>query len=76
MPSGREIHATKPFVVPSLDASIIARMRAPPDIADAAKLTGDDDSSSSDEGFDKKSALPGGAFADRPAGSAGEANYY
>ncbi|KAG9243056.1 hypothetical protein BJ878DRAFT_512502 [Calycina marina] len=34
MPSGREIHALKPYAVPGLDSSALEAMRAPPDHAD------------------------------------------
>ena len=31
MPSGREYHTTKMFIVPALDEDALIRMRAPPD---------------------------------------------
>ncbi len=34
MPSGREIHAVKPFQLPSLDNAALEAMRAPPDRSD------------------------------------------
>lgn len=55
MPSGRDIHLTKPFVPPSLGEDTLARMRAPPSVDEL----GDDDDSSSDEGDKAQSELPG-----------------
>lgn len=34
MPSGREIHTVKPFQPPSLNATLLEAMRAPPDRSD------------------------------------------
>ena len=57
MPSGREIHSTKPYVPSALDADTLAQMRAPPD------PDGDPDpeeaSSSGDEDGKQQGTLPG-----------------
>lgn len=55
MPSGRDIHSTKPFVPPSLGEDTLARMRAPPSVGEM----GDESGSSSDEGGEAHSDLPG-----------------
>ncbi len=34
MPSGRDIHTVKPYQPPTLDATILEAMRAPPDRSD------------------------------------------
>lgn len=66
MPSGRDIHSTKPYQPPVLDMDTLAQMRAPPDSDDSA---GNGSSSSSDgENAKQPSAVPG-AF---PGGSAGQ----
>ena len=56
MPSGREIHAVKPYIYPSLDEATLARMRAPPDPDDFAAQ--DEDSGDSD----REDRGPPGAF--------------
>ena len=55
MPSGREIHSTKPFVPPSLEDETLARMRAPPEFDGHSE--GDDDSSD-EEAADNRTHLP------------------
>ena len=69
MPSGREIHSMKPFVLPVLDASILESMRAPPDRAD---YYGRD--ASSDEDSEKQE--PVGAFPGTKDDYSGSSNYY
>lgn len=63
---------TKAFVGPSLDADVIERMRAPPDIEDGRGLS-DDEDTSGDEGNEKKDCIPGSfretSTADQTAGS-------
>ncbi|KAL2058392.1 hypothetical protein ABVK25_001120 [Lepraria finkii] len=59
MPSGREVHPTKPYVPPKLDDDILARMRAPPEAAKVDLMAGDDDSSSNDEDDKGQISLPG-----------------
>lgn len=59
MPSGREVHPTKPYVPPKLDDDILARMRAPPEAAKVDLMAGDDDSSSNDEDGKGQISLPG-----------------
>lgn len=76
MPSGRDIHSTKPYRPPSLDEDTLARMRAPPDPTHLGRSTLDDSSSDSDDGGSSKknhgSALPG-AF---PASGLQSDTYY
>ena len=55
MPLGRDIHATKIFVAPSLDGDILTEMRAPPD---ADEMDANDDSSD-DEAETTPGGLPG-----------------
>ncbi|KAH8732736.1 pH-response regulator protein-like protein palC [Phaeosphaeriaceae sp. PMI808] len=58
MPSGREYHTTKMFVIPALGEDALIRMRAPPDPADVFK--GDeDDSADEDERNPPAGAFPG-----------------
>jgi hypothetical protein len=68
MPSGREIHTLKPFTPPILDASILERMRAPPDRTD------DFEGGSSDEDEEKQD--PVGAFPGTKDDYASSSNYY
>ncbi|KNG51201.1 ph-response regulator protein palc [Stemphylium lycopersici] len=70
MPSGREYHTTKMFVVPALDEDALVRMRAPPDPSDAFEGNEDD---SADE--DERSA-PAGAFPGTKADYAPSTSYY
>ncbi|KAI9878427.1 MAG: hypothetical protein M1830_000910 [Pleopsidium flavum] len=65
MPSGREIHTPKPFIPPSLDEDILARMRAPPESSDA--VAGADEDNSSDEGNGDGKEVPGALPAVRTA---------
>lgn len=73
MPSGRDLHSTKPYKPPILDADTLAQMRAPPTKDDNA-LIGSDSSSDDDEKAPRPSQLPG-TF---PGGAKGTANdsYY
>lgn len=58
MPSGREMYSVKPFEPPSLDASAVEKMRAPPDRAD--DFGGHDGSSDEEtEEQDPVGAFPG-----------------
>ena len=62
MPSGRDIHAPKPYMLPLLDDATLARMRAPPDPDDFAAQ--EDDSGDSDwEDRGPPGAFPGGSDA-------------
>lgn len=58
LPSGREYHTPKPYQIPTLEADVIARMRAPPDPRDAGFRGDEDDSANEDE----STADPVGAF--------------
>ena len=58
MPSGRDIHSTKPFVLPALDAETLAQMRAPPERDDNASNESDS-SSDNDIKSPKPANLPG-----------------
>jgi hypothetical protein len=68
MPSGREIHSLKSFAPPALDASILERMRAPPDHTDDLNGT------SSDE--DGEQPDPVGAFPGTKSDYASSSSYY
>lgn len=69
MPSGREVHSLKPYVPPTLDASAIESMRAPPSLADDY---GKDASSDEEEvAHDIVGAFPG-----TRADYSGSGNYY
>jgi hypothetical protein len=58
MPSGREYHTTKMFVIPALDEDALIRMRAPPDPSET--FNGDeDDSADEDERHPPAGAFPG-----------------
>ncbi|KAF7540880.1 hypothetical protein G7054_g1063 [Neopestalotiopsis clavispora] len=62
MPSGREIHSIKPYVVPELSRQTIEAMRAPPDRSDIYN----GDGSSSDEEF---TMVPEGAVSEQRSSS-------
>ncbi|WPG98923.1 pH-response regulator protein palC [Acrodontium crateriforme] len=59
MPSGREYHTTQPYTPPSLDASALALMRAPPE-PDERAFRGEEDDSGKEDQFQGRSAP--GAF--------------
>ncbi|KAI4130616.1 MAG: hypothetical protein LQ341_006439 [Variospora aurantia] len=71
MPSGREIHSSKSYFPPELDADALEKMRAPPD-PDEARTLMDDGDDSSDEDIPTGSNLPG-AF---PGRSTAGSEYY
>ena len=72
MPSGRDIHSTKPFIRPALDDAVLAQMRAPPERTYVEEeLQGAD--SSDEEEAKKNSTLPG-SFPGNAA--AGNEEYY
>ena len=74
MPSGREYHSPKPFSPPSLDASLLARLRAPIDPHQNA-FTGDEDDSG-DETIAREPVVVPGAFPGTAAvGNSGNAYY-
>lgn len=54
MPSGREIHNLKPYTPPSLDASTIQSMRAPPSPSASPRLNAAQDSSEEEDGKNQK----------------------
>lgn len=58
MPSGREYHTAKMFVVPALEEDAIIRMRAPPDPGDAFEGE-EDDSADEDQRHSPVGAFPG-----------------
>jgi hypothetical protein len=70
MPSGREYHTTKMYVIPALDEDALVRMRAPPDPSDTFK--GDEDDSADE---DERSA-PTGAFPGTKSDYAASSSYY
>ena len=74
MPSGREYHTPKPFSPPFLDASLLARLRAPIDPQQNA-FRGDEEDSG-DEAVSREPAVVPGAFPGAAvAGSSGNAYY-
>ena len=73
MPSGRDIHSTKPFVPPTLDADTLAQMRAPPERNSAAS-DGSDSSSEEERRTPGFTHLPG-AFPGGSASKVGESYY-
>lgn len=72
MPSGRDIHSTKPYVALALDGEALARMRAPPEPDDDRD---EGASSSSDDGNEKQPANLPGAFPDGANTASGD-DYY
>ena len=74
MPSGREYHTPKPFSPPFLDASLLARLRAPIDPQQNA-FRGDEEDSG-DEAVSREPAVVPGAFPGAAvAGNSGNAYY-
>lgn len=59
MPSGREVHQTKPYMPPTLDEDTLASLRAPPERSLEGTMMSGDDSSSEEEGVKGESSLPG-----------------
>ena len=74
MPSGREYHTPKPFSPPSLDASLLARLRAPIDPHQNA-FRGDEEDSG-DEAMPREPAVVPGAFPGAAAGGNSGTAYY
>lgn len=75
MPSGREVHALKPFDPPSLDAQTLQAMRAPPEIPDDFSLDkGSSDEEASGEKKDKSGVI--GAFPGTKDQYSGSGSYY
>ncbi|KAF1944085.1 pH-response regulator protein palC [Clathrospora elynae] len=70
MPSGREYHSTKMFIIPALDEDSLVRMRAPPDPSEAFK--GDEDDSADED----ERSPPAGAFPGTKANYAPTSSYY
>lgn len=70
MPSGREYHTSKMFVVPALDEQSLIRMRAPPDPSDAFR--GEEDDSADEIERDP----PAGAFPGTKQDYAPSTSYY
>ncbi|KAH0377844.1 pH-response regulator protein palC, partial [Aureobasidium melanogenum] len=74
MPSGREYHSPKAFTPPTLDASLLARLRAPIDPQQHAFRGNEDDSG--DEAMAREPAVVPGAFPGAaPGGNTGNAYY-
>lgn len=71
MPSGREYHTTKMFVVPALDEDALVRMRAPPDPSEA--FEGNEEDSADEE---ERSRAPAGAFPGAKAEYGASTSYY
>lgn len=67
MPSGREYHSPKAFTPPTLDTSLLARLRAPIDPQQHAFRGNEDDSG--DEAMAREPAVVPGAF---PGAAPGE----
>jgi hypothetical protein len=70
MPSGREYHTTKMFVIPALDEVALIRMRAPPDPSDT--FEGDEDDSADED----VRSPPAGAFPGTKSDYATGSSYY
>ncbi|OAL07482.1 pH-response regulator protein palC [Phaeosphaeriaceae sp. SRC1lsM3a] len=70
MPSGREYHTSKMFVVPALLEDALIRMRAPPDPSETFK--GDEDDSADED----ERSPPAGAFPGTKADYAPGSSYY
>lgn len=70
MPSGREYHSPKMFVVPALDEDSLVRMRAPPDPSEA--FGGEED----DSGAEDERSVPVGAFPGTKGDYAANTSYY
>jgi len=78
MPSGRDIHSTKPYIPPNLDEETLARMRAPPDSENVGRSALDDSSSDSDDDGAKRKMqgdLPG-AFPGSSTTASNNDHYY
>ena len=77
MPTGRDVHTTKPFKLPTLDEDTLARMRAPPDHGSLEKLSGNDNSSDSENEHSGKrqSSLPGAFPGSSATGSSSDAYF-
>lgn len=73
MPSGREYHTPKPYIIPTLEEDAIIRMRAPPDPGDV--FEGDEDDSA-DEDERSAATAPVGAFPGTKADYSGGTSYY
>ena len=69
MPSGRDMHSLKPYIPPTLDASVLGNMRAPPSLIDDHG----EGASSEDEGVVHD---PVGAFPGTRAEYSGSDGYY
>ncbi|KAL9605042.1 MAG: hypothetical protein Q9179_001638 [Wetmoreana sp. 5 TL-2023] len=74
MPSGREMHSSKSYVPPELDADVLEKMRAPPDLKDERVLM-DDEENSSDEEASAEDGLPR-AFPNKSASGHAASEYY
>ncbi|KAF2132906.1 pH-response regulator protein palC [Dothidotthia symphoricarpi CBS 119687] len=70
MPSGREYHSPKMFIVPALDEDSLVRMRAPPDPSEA--FQGEED----DSGAEDERNAPVGAFPGTKSDYAANTTYY
>jgi hypothetical protein len=71
MPSGREYHAPKMFVVPALEEDAIIRMRAPPDPGEI--FEGEEEDSADEDG---RTPGPAGAFPGTKAEYSANTSYY
>ncbi|KAE8445919.1 hypothetical protein EG329_012698 [Mollisiaceae sp. DMI_Dod_QoI] len=69
MPSGREMHSVKPFILPVLDASILESMRAPLDRTD-------DYGSDASSNEDSEEQAPVGAFPGTRGDYSSSGSYY
>jgi hypothetical protein len=72
MPSGREIHTPKMYIIPALEEDAIIRMRAPPDPGEAFEGEEED---SDDEGR-ATAGTPVGAFPGTKGEYAAGTSYY
>lgn len=74
MPSGREYHTPKAFTPPTLDASLLARLRAPIDPQQHAFRGNEDDSG--DEASSHEPVVVPGAFPGAAGGTSSGTAYY
>lgn len=73
MPSGRDIHTPKIYIIPALEEHSIIRMRAPPDPGEA--FEGEEDDSGDDEREAATNGAPGAFPGTKGEYSAGTSYY-
>ncbi|KAL8743267.1 MAG: hypothetical protein Q9190_004367 [Brigantiaea leucoxantha] len=73
MPSGRDVHQTRAFNLPVLDADILERMRAPPE-KDDVRISADEESSDDEPGTEGRN--PPGTFPSLSTSSTHNSDYF